>query len=115
VLTERSIVLAWNPLSIALALDSAGAGTAGPDAPFGESGGLVVHLDRLPEADRRLQQLLERSGAPNLADPSAARPPTMPSMPKPKANYVWDQLRIDAANHDGRIELHVRLGSGGAS
>ena len=92
VLTERSIVLGWNPMSIELALAPT------PETPpFGDSGGLVVHLDRLPEADRRLQQQLGTGEGTE------------------KFNYVWDQLRVDADNDGDRLELRVRLESGGAS
>ena len=92
VLTERSIVIGWNPMSINLALKSSAQPT-----PFGESGGLVVHLDRLPEADRRLQQQLGTGeGRANF-------------------DYVWDQLRIDGSNDGERLELRVQLALDGAS
>lgn len=92
VVTDRSIVLGWNAQSLALALDSSAELTS-----FEGGGGLVVHLDRLPEADRRLQQQL--GGREVMA----------------KFDYVWDQLRIDGSNDGKRLEVRIRLEPAGAS
>lgn len=99
VLTEQSIVIGWNPLSLSLALGPA-AGNSGPtDAPFGASGGLVVHLDRLPEADRRLRRQL-----------GSSRPGA-----KLDYGYVWDELRLEGTSDGERLQLRVSLEMSGAS
>ncbi len=97
VLTERSIVIGWNPLSLAVALAP---NVENPDSfagPFGASGGLVVHLDRLPEADRRLQRQL---GGDRTSK---------------KIDYVWDELRLEGTNEGERLQLNLSLERTGAS
>jgi len=97
VLTEQSIVIGWNPLSLAVALAGS---VKKPDSlagPFGASGGLVVHLDRLPKADRLLQRQLGGSETGERID------------------YVWDELRLEGSNDGERLQLELSLEMGGAS
>jgi hypothetical protein len=87
VATERALVVGWNAASLTKAL-ARGAGT-GP----AESGGLVVHLDRLPEADARLQRM---TGTPSL----------------PTLDYVWRRLEARAQRQGGAVQLAVELRAG---
>ncbi len=96
VVTARSIVIGWNPTSIELALgrsDAAATFVAGP--VLDERGGWLVHLDRFPEADERLQRQLRGHAPPK----SLAR--------------LFDSLRVDArvdANERaGVVSLHAEL------
>lgn len=103
VLTERSIVVGWNRISLDLALASNGPEGATRDASvashrgIGPDGGAVLHLGRLPEADRRLQhQLLGGIEGPTL-------------------DYVWDELRVSGFNDGRTLRVRVSLEMGGAS
>jgi hypothetical protein len=96
VLTEQSIVIGWNPSSIAVALSGADEAVDSDVEPFGPSGGLLVRLDRLPEADRRLRQRLGGGGDG----------PT---------DYLWDALRLEARNDGERLQLELSLELAGAS
>ncbi len=97
VMTERSIVIGWNPSSVSLAL---GLGASRPVAAvrrLGEDGGLIVRLGRLNEADRRLQRQLGGGQAGGSLD------------------YVWDELRVEGKSDGERLQLRVSLEMGGAS
>ena len=79
VVSDRSIVVGWNPASIELALGQSGDAPAFVSGPtLGERGGWLVHLDRFAEADARLQRQLA-GGAPH--NPLAG---------------LFDSLRVDA-------------------
>jgi hypothetical protein len=57
----------------------------------------VVHLDRLPKADRLLQRQLGGSETGKRID------------------YVWDELRLEGSNDGERLQLELSLEMGGAS
>jgi len=96
VVTDRSLVVGWNPLSVRHALARAASELPG-DSDLGEEGGLVMRLDRLPEADRRLRRQL---------DPGTARQ---------TESYVWDRLRMQGAANGKGLELKLELSRSGAS
>jgi hypothetical protein len=60
VATDTALVAGWNPSSVRRAL------ARGAQGALDERGGLVIHLDRIRETDRRLQ------GAPDPARPSSS-------------------------------------------
>jgi hypothetical protein len=87
VASEQALLLGWNAASVTRAL-ARGAGP-GPSA----QGGLVVYLDRFPEADARLQRL---AGTPVPA----------------AVDYVWRRLEASAVPRDGAVQLAVQLSAG---
>ncbi|MDP6978647.1 MAG: hypothetical protein QF570_08595 [Myxococcota bacterium] len=92
VVTERSIVVGWNPTSIALALGRTATPATYVSGPvLDEQGGLLVHLDRLPEADARLQRQLH-----------GARPAT-------SLASQFDRLRVDARSASDSVSLRIEL------
>lgn len=103
VLTDRSIVVGWNATSLELALGhnvsafSLADATFEPNASIGDDGGLVIHLDRLPEADLRLQKQL-------MGDAQGR-----------KIDYVWDELRMQGTSDGNMLEVRVSLEMDGAS
>ena len=83
VATNRALVVGWNPTSIRLAL----AASAVPgDAP---SSGVVVHLDRFGEADRRLR---------------AAFAPDLPPL---DLDYAWDRIVAQSWKEQGHYRVRV--------
>ncbi len=92
VVTERSILVGWNPTSIALALGRSPVPAMYASGPvLGERGGLLVHLDRLPEADARLRRQLHGTGpAKSLAS-------------------QFDRLRVDVRGEADAVSLNVVL------
>lgn len=92
VVSERSIVIGWNPESISLALgEAAGPPTFAAGRGLDERGGWLVHFDRFPEADRRLQrQLHGRASGPGLAG-------------------LFDALHANARERDGGVSLEARF------
>jgi len=97
VVTERSIVFGWNVESIELALAAASDHSARTARdPLADRGGLVVHLDRFPEADRRLQQKL-----------GVAAKRTGPL-------EGWDALRLEGVRQGAQVALRLSLEDNGA-
>jgi hypothetical protein len=91
VATRRALVLGWNEASLAKALLSERA--AWPDS----ASALVVRLDRFPEADERLRQVV----APGLA------PVEM--------DYAWRQAEVRAEREGGATHIRVELRAGDGS
>lgn len=98
---EDALVIGWNAASVERALSGgegraggeggpAVAGVAADEGP-GPEGGVVLNLDRLPEADRRLQQVLAPAAEPFAVD------------------YGWSRLLARASPGDGALQLHVEL------
>lgn len=97
VVTDRSVVVGWNAASLALALAPKAPGDVAARSLSVDRGGLLLNLDQLPEADRRLQHQL------GMADDSKA------------LDYVWDALRVEAEPSGDNLELRVSLEKVGAS
>lgn len=90
--TPTSLVVGWNPPSVAQAL--APRSGEGVDA----DGGLFVALSRLPEADRLLHQAIA------------------PDLPGFELDYGWETLRIEGRRgEDEEVRLRIELVSGEAS
>ncbi len=87
---ERALLFGWNPDAIAAAL-LPGAGDA-PD----EAGGLLVHFDRMPAADRRLQSALAPDREPRDID------------------YAWSRLQARADRESDQVEWHLELKARGS-
>lgn len=86
VATDRALVVGWNPPSIAKALEASA-------EPLPEAAAaLVVRLDRFPEADERLRQVLA------------------PGAPKAAFDYAWQraELRAERAGDATRIRVELR-------
>jgi hypothetical protein len=104
-LSERSIVVGWNPTSIELALGIAADGSPGRAAPpnhaataeLGPRGGLLIHLDRMAEADRRLQEQFGQTGADT------------------KRERLWERLQVEAKPARGGVQFRLELRAGSAS
>ncbi len=79
------LLLGWNAQSIAKAL----AENIGPGPS--EWGGMVVHLDRLEEADLRL------------------RDSWVPEAPAPRLRYAWDRLSTDVREEGGEVRMRLAL------
>ncbi|MCP5041899.1 MAG: hypothetical protein GY944_12795 [bacterium] len=97
VVSERSIVVGWDPLSIELAIGRTGGNDQEERASdLAVEGGLVVHLDRLPEADRRVRgQLGGVASSPGIAE-------------------LWDALHLEGSGRGGRIAMRLSLERSGA-
>jgi hypothetical protein len=91
VATDRALVLGWNPPSVRVALTPA----ASPDPV--PRGGVVVHLGRFGEADRRLRESVA-AGMPSL-----------------ELDYAWERLIARSWQQDGRFRVHVVVTAKGAS
>ncbi len=96
-LSDRSIVVGWNPTSIELALGIVDDAPEAQLAAFGPYGGLRIHLDRLPEADRRLKSQFGQSAAYS----SAPRP--------------WDVLQVEAKRARGGVQFRLELRASSSS
>ena len=83
VATDRALVVGWNPTSVRLAL---AASPIPGDAP---SSGVVVHLDRFGEADRRLR---------------AAFAPDLPPL---DLDYAWDRIVAQSWKEQGHYRVRV--------
>lgn len=90
VVVARRLVVGWNPASIHAALGISALPTA---SELGEAGGLMVYLDRLPEADRVLRE--------SLGQPLDPRP----------VESIWKRLRLvgrpDGEAFDIQLELEA--------
>jgi hypothetical protein len=91
VATETTLVFGWNAESIRTGLEPS------LESEIGEEGGLFIRLDRIGEADRRLQEAIA------------------PGAPPPPLGYGWNRLRANGTPRRGGLELHVELIAGGAS
>jgi len=85
VATPDQLVVGWNQASVEHALG------AGGDPGLGEAGGLVLHLDRFDEADRRLR----RAHAPDT--------------PPARIDYTWERLLARAAPEGDGLRLEIRM------
>ncbi|MBW2421941.1 MAG: hypothetical protein JRH19_25625 [Deltaproteobacteria bacterium] len=99
VATAHSLVIGWNAASVDKALASVKPGGALP----GRRSGLVLHLDRLPEADRRLREALGSEG------------PQHSTGPQRSTDYIWDRLVLESARGKQGYELRARLEAPAAS
>jgi hypothetical protein len=91
VATETTLVFGWNAESVRIGLEPA------LESEMGDEGGLVIRLDRIREADRRLHEAIA---------PGASPPPL---------GYGWQQLRANGTPGRGALELHVELVAEGES
>jgi len=93
VATEAQLVVGWNPASLRSALaEQRGAGEAAQDgARLGAAGGLLLHLDRFGEADRRLARAYGPEASPVGID------------------YAWRRLLARVTPGPGGLSLAVRL------
>ena len=93
VVNERSIVVGWNPISleIALGLVDPGPAPASIADGLGAEGGLLVPLDRLPEADRRLREQFGQTPGDG------------------HGLKLWDRLSIRGRPLRGGLDLRVEL------
>jgi hypothetical protein len=93
VATSHSLVVGWNATSVEKALAS----SERPGVLSGERSGMVLHLDRLPEADRRLRESLGSDALQRATD------------------YIWDRLVLESARGAKGYELRARLEAPAAS
>ena len=84
-LTERALVIGWDRESLMLAL------RPGAEPALAETGGAVVHLDRLPIADQRLRE----RHATGAADTVSA--------------YPWSRLDVRTAHEAGALRVRIEL------
>jgi len=94
-LTDDVLVIGWNLHSVAQALD------ATPEPGLPRAGGMIVHLDRLPDADARMRA----AGADGVSDArlTAALP-------------LWERLAVRGVRSDGgggRFRWRIDLIAGG--
>jgi hypothetical protein len=87
-LTGEALIIGWNVQSVVQALD------ATPEPGLPTAGGMIVHLDRLPDADARMQAA--EAGSASGARLSAAPP-------------LWDRLAVRADGGGGRFRWRVDL------
>jgi len=101
VATQQSLVIGWNAASVVKALSSPEQQSSAGRQASAEQGGalsggrsaVVLHLDRLPEADRRLREAL------------GADAPHRPT------DYIWDRLVLESIRGHRGYELRARLHS----
>jgi hypothetical protein len=91
VATDRALVVGWNAASVAKGFEAG-------SAPLPESAAaLVVRLDRFPEADERLRQVLA------------------PGAPKAALDYAWQRAELRAERVGDATRIRVELRAGGES
>jgi len=88
VATPDQLVVGWNQASVEHAL------RAGGEPGLGEDGGLLLHLDRFDEADRRLR----RAHAPDT--------------PPARIDYTWKRLLARAEPDGDGLRLEIRMPAG---